>query len=360
MRIKIALIGIVCACLIATPVFAGWRIKMSLPGMTQALQGGGVSNPNTPQLADISGFNTLTVWIEGNRMKLAFKDNWAWGYFDYDKESFALGLNAEVAKQIFATYMSPTDTEKAKAANQMPLPDPPKQAVVGTVDDTLSALQVALAPAVSMAQTELAKLPPEQREQMKPKMHSAYTAGGPEITVRTEPGTIPIAGFNTTGYQVLMDGKHILTLWSCPKVDMESLKRKSKKTSERMQSFFTDLFAQMGVPDMQIPGGAFALSRNRRIYEQVPGFPFQVNLINPETGKSMPAIIVTEAKQMKIPSTEFAVPVGYKITPVSDAITNLSALIASQMMKAQGAGQPSGQKKKSKGHTIIMENNERK
>lgn len=361
MRVKIALTGLVCAAILATPAYAGWRITMTAPGLRQAVEAAQAAKPNAPPLPDLSAFDSFTVWLDGARSKLAVKDSWAWGYCDYASESFGLGLDAARAKEIFSEMANAAGKDKPEAMkDSFPLPDPPRQAVSGTVDEFLSALDLALAPVVMMAQAAAANMTPEQRTQMQQQMKIQQTNPAGDVSVKKRAESIPIAGCDTVGYDLYMAGRQIVTLWMCPSVNTDVLREKSKKTSEKMERFFKDLFGKMtartGFP---LPEGAFDFSKQEAVYDQMKGFPFEVTAVEPQSGQTLTVLVVTEAKQIKIAPTEFAVPAGYKTTNVRDALAGLTALVASQMMKANlNQSPPSKEKKKSKGHVIVMENNE--
>lgn len=362
MRVKIALTMFLIAALAATPAFAGWQITMTTPGLHDVMAQAQAAKPDAGPLPDLSAFDTFTLWLDGTHSKFTVKDGWAWGYYDYDSESFGLGLDAAKAKEVLLAIAAsagkkPTEEEQA----QFPMPDPPKQAVSGNVDQFLSALGEALAPVVMMAQAAASNMTAEQRDKMKDQMKIQQTNPANDMSVKKRAESIPIAGCNTVGYDVSMQGHQVVTLWMCPAVNTDLIHEKSKKTNVKVGNFFKDLATKMSSgTGLSLPEGMFDFQKQQAVYDQMKGFPFEVNMVDPNTGKTTTMFQVTEAKQMKIPPTEFAVPAGYKITNVKDAMTSLEALIAQQMMKARSEAQapPSEEKKKSHGHTIVMENNE--
>ncbi|MHA2620802.1 MAG: hypothetical protein V2G42_03615 [bacterium JZ-2024 1] len=333
-----------------TPAFAGWEIKITFADRTdEALYPSegksGSASAKSTQKKTPPNLKTGTLLIDGSRLKWTSEDNPdTFVVVDLEKQSYAVGFLQEPEAE---------HDEKTKGK-------PQKVAIVGTLDEFLQLMDQLF---------EMLKMfMPQMKDQMK-KPAPPDPATKIDYTVTPGLGEMEVAGCKTTGVRVTeiqtaisqsqtekkteLTGKtrSVRELYSCPEVDIAYLIPYIENIGKKIANWakkWDELFGEMtggtesgeGQPNlMTVPFEARKVSDAISVWRSLKGFPFLGRQIETEgENKTTEWFRVVSYRSREVPASEFAVPKGYRVQKLEEAISEMMGGMMGSGMRQGASG----------------------
>jgi hypothetical protein len=330
---KKVLTSILLVVLLACPAFAGWEIKAKFAESPASADRQEVLAAKPSEKPEPPKMKTVTMILDGPRIKWTSDDepdNFV--VLDLEKQSYIFGFASE---------------EPAGGASQKASAKPQKVAIVGTLDEFLNLIGQFMEMMKSMEQMMGWQTPNE------PKVTRETSATKTDFIVKPGLPDKDIAGCETNGVTIIVMETQVsqpagtkktdLTastkgsgdLFLCPDIDtaylipyIEAIQKKLKDWAKKWE----DTFRQTMGGEESSEGGAnlmaapFAVEKYEDVmatWKTLKGFPFLA--VDTTPGKTAPSgrYEVISYRSRDIAPSEFAVPKGYKIQKMEEAIRQM-------------------------------------